>query len=676
MEMLEQQRENWGSRGGFILAAVGSAVGLGNLWGFPYKIYSYGGGAFLIPYILAIFIIGIPMLAMEFSLGHFTQRSAPGAFGSANRKFEFVGWWSIILGFVIITYYPVILGYCFSFLWLSIKGIFNGGSLPWAQSGVEGVRKAEEFFYDTYLAHKPGSFSLGAIRWNIFVPLVVAWLSMYLCICKGVKLVGKIVWLTVPLPWLMLLILAVRGLTLEGSIEGLVFYLNPSWEKLAEPTTWRFAFGQVFFSLSLAFGVMVTYASFLHKKSDINNNAAIIGLSDFATSFVAGIAIFATLGGMAFATAKAGSYVPVDKVVSGGPGLAFVAFPYALAQLPYSAWFSFIFFFALVTLGIDSAFSITESILTSVVEKTRWSRSVVLIIMSFVGLLSGIVYTAAGGGLNWLGTIDDFINGTWGIAFVGLLECIVLGWIYRLDRLRVHANERSDFSFGKWWNYLIRIIIPIVLGTLFFWSMFDDFSDKGFFIKAEKFNIPNIVGLSVVAVAPILAIVLGIIGSPFQKTQNLKCVKGYTSGWAGLILALISTLLMVLLMTIALPIHLTQILTIVAVLSSLSALIMTNYCLDNCDIAGNRASASARIGGIVAILNISVIAALTLIRLNNYVKDNGKFTAADIPKELTGVSYIILGVVSLLIIGGLGWCFYKAIVASGKQEQTPQLPQE
>ncbi len=129
-EIPEEQRESWGTRVAFILAAVGSAVGLGNLWGFPYKLYSYGGGAFLIPYILGLVLVGFPLLILEFSLGHYTQRAAPDAFRQGNRKFEMVGWWGIILGFVIITYYPVILAYCFSFIWYSIQGIFNNGRLP------------------------------------------------------------------------------------------------------------------------------------------------------------------------------------------------------------------------------------------------------------------------------------------------------------------------------------------------------------------------------------------------------------------------------------------------------------------------------------------------------------------------------------------------------------------
>ncbi len=482
-ELLEEQRESWGTRGGFILAAVGSAVGLGNLWKFPYQLYDNGGAAFLIPYIIAIFVIGIPMLILEFSMGHFTQRAAPNAFAHSHKRLEFLGWWGIILGFVIVTFYPVILAYCFSFLWYSIEGIFNGGELPWAGEGIEGVQKAKDFFNE-YLGYKEG-YNPGSLKLNIVFMLVLAWAAMYFCIFRGVKLVGKIVWLTVPLPWLMLLVLTVNGLMLPGSIKGLAYYLNPDWSQLANATTWQYAFGQAFFSLSLAFGVMITYASFLHRRSDINNNAAIIGLADFTTSFVAGLAIFATLGAMSFVTAQSGNPVGVEEIVDGGPGLAFVAFPYALAQLPGSAWWSFIFFFTLVTLGIDSAFSITESVLTAIVDKTGWRRSIVLPVMSGVGLAVGLLY-ATEGGLNWIGVVADSIDGTWGIAFVGLLECSILGWLWRVDVLRRHANDRSDWKLGRWWDYLIRIFIPVVLGSLFIWSLFDDLTAEGGVILNES----------------------------------------------------------------------------------------------------------------------------------------------------------------------------------------------
>ena len=482
--MREELRENWGSRAGFILAAIGSAVGLGNLWGFPYKLYKYGGGAFLIPYVIAMLLVGLPLLIAEFSLGHLTQRATPDAFGRIKRKYAFVGWWQIVLSFVIITYYAVILAWCLSFLYYSVVGIFQG-SLPWAGEGMEGVEKANRFFEVEYL-NKGEGFSLGRLQWHIVLALVITWAAMYLCICRGVKTVSKVVLWTVPLPWLMLLVLTIRGLTLEGAVQGLEYYLEPNWSRLADPVTWRWGFGQMFFSMSLAFGVMITYASFLHRKSDLNNNAAVIGLADLGTSFVAGLAVFATLGGMAFASQAAGAAIPVEDVVRSGPGLAFVAFPYALAQLPYAAWFSLIFFASLLLLGIDSAFSITESVLASIVDKTGWHRGATLIILSLVGLVVGLVFCTQGG-LNWLGCFDGFINGTWGITLAALLECVVLGWLFRISRLRQHANEHSDWRVGRWWDWNIRLVIPVVLAAIFAWSLFDSLAEpRGYVFKYKS----------------------------------------------------------------------------------------------------------------------------------------------------------------------------------------------
>lgn len=668
-ELLEGQRESWGTRGGFILAAIGSAVGLGNLWGFPYKLYSYGGGAFLIPYIIALLLIGIPIMILEFSLGHYTQRAAPDAFRRGHKRFEIVGWWTILLTFIIITYYPVILAYCFSFLGYSIVGIFNGGNLPWAGLGAEGVQKANLFFNETYLG-KTEELHLGAIRGNIVLPLLITWVAMYLCIFKGVRLVGKIVWLTVPLPWLMLLILTIRGLTLEGSMQGLVYYLDPNWSELAKPVTWRYAFGQVFFSLTLAFGVMITYASFLHRKSDLNNNAAIISLADFATSFVAGLAVFATLGGMAFLTQKTGNPVPVQDVAESGPSLAFVAFPYALAQLPYSAWFSFIFFFALITLGIDSAFSMTESILASIVDKTGWRRSVVLPIISIVGFLLGLVFITRGG-FNWLGTIDGFVNGTLGVAFLGLLECIVIGWLWRVEILRRHANSRSDWNLGKWWDYLIRLVIPVVLGSLFFWEIFDDIEAGGFLRTADgHWVIGNCVGLGILLLVPIVAVVISFIKgrSNFEAHQrpeaNLK-VKGGFAGTIVFVGALIVAGLLIIQLSIDISKTVTDILRWVTLAGGVIALLASNYILDRYHTSQNQASWLARWAGIVAAAGTSASIAMLLVGFTQK-QASVETSKSQIHNTLSGVSYVILTVVFLIIIGGLGWCFYKALSAASK----------
>ncbi len=669
-ELLEEQRESWGTRGGFILAAIGSAVGLGNLWGFPYKLYSYGGGAFLIPYIIALLVVGIPIMVLEFSIGHYTQRAAPDAFKRSHRHFEMVGWWGIVLAFVIVTYYPVILAYCFSFLWYSIIGIFSGGELPWAGEGIEGVENAKSFFNDTYLGKvdiEDARFYLGSIRWNIVWPLFITWTAMYFCIFRGVRLVGKIVWLTVPLPWLMLLILTVRGLTLEGSMQGLTYYLDPVWSELAKPITWRYAFGQVFFSLSLAYGIMITYASFLHRKSDINNNAAIISIADFATSFVAGLAVFATLGGMAFVTQLGDNPVAVEQVAETGPSLAFVAFPYALAQLPYSAWFSFVFFFALITLGLDSAFSMTESILASIVDKTGWRRSIVLPLMSVVGFLFGLIYITEGG-FNWLGAIDGFVNGTWGIAFMGLLECVVLGWLWRIGTLRRHANSRSDWKLGKWWEYLIRLVIPVFLGTLFFWQLFDDISGEGFLRTAEgEWILTNCVGLGVVALVPVVSIILSLargrtdISEPERPEQSLV-VGGRREGTIAFFAASSIAVLLVLWLTVPMPQAAKQVILWLSLAGGVVTMLLSNYVLDKHHTSTSQASWLARWAGIMAAMDISAAIAIILIGLADGAEIEE--TTAPIRDKLSGVSYIILLVVFLIIIGGLGWCFYKALVAA------------
>jgi NSS family neurotransmitter:Na+ symporter len=668
-EMLEEQRESWGTRSGFILAAIGSAVGLGNLWGFPFRVYDSGGAAFLVPYIIAMFIVGLPVMILEFSLGHFTQRAAPDAFAIANKKLEFVGWWGIILGFVIITFYPVILAYCFSFMWFSIQGIFNGGQLPWAGEGLQGVEKAREFFNITYL-HKHEGLALGAIQWHIVLPLFIAWLAMYFCIFRGVKLVGKIVWLTVPLPWLILAVLTINGFLLKGSFEGLSYYLVPDWSQLLKPATWQVAFGQAFFSLSLAFGVMITYASFLHRKSDLNNNAAIIVIADFATSFVAGLAVFTTLGAMAYVTAQAGHPVSVEQVVDGGPGLAFVAFPYALAQLPGSAWWSFLFFFTLITLGIDSAFSITESVLASIVDKTGWRRSIVLPVMSLVGFGSGLIFVTQGG-LAWLGVVADYIYGTWGIGFVGLLECILIGWFWRVDYLRRHANIRSDWNLGRLWDYLIRIFIPVILGSLFIWSLYSDLTRKSGFLFDSQGNliVTDCVGLSVMTLALILAIVLSLIKSASSRSHVQKPAdvgaKGTAIAVPAFILSIISIAVVVFLLVEAHSGRRNLPLLWLCLVSAVISVWLSNGVLSRYNRQRTESSWFARWAGITATMGTGGFIATSLI----YRTSEQKAGTTQVPVYELTVVFIVL------IVLGICWCFYRAMIIPQSPFE-PQLPEE
>lgn len=703
----EEQRENWGSRAGFVLAAIGSAVGLGNLWGFPYKVYAHGGGAFLIPYIIAMAIVGIPMLILEFSLGHMTQRAAPDAYRAINRKTEPVGWWAILLGFVIITYYPVVLAYCGSFLIECIKGvIYHSGELAWKGKGLAGVN---DHFYHQYLQMwtekdlasgvKPWAF--GKLISPIVMSLAVIWMLMYLCIFRGVRAVSKVVMLTVPLPWIMLLILTIRGLTLPGAARGLNFYLDPKWSELLKPETWRWAFGQMFFSMSLAFGVMITYASFLHRKNDLNNNATITGLADLGTSFVAGIAVFATLGAMSFATQQQGHYVPVTDVVRGGPGLAFVAFPYALAQLPYSAWFGIVFFVALLTLGIDSAFSITETVLASLVDKTGWNRNKTLIGMTVIGFGLGLVYCTRGG-LNWLGAIDDFINGWNGIILMGLLECVILGWAYRLKRLREHANERSDWSIGWWWDVTIRYAAPIILSALATWSLLDQAAGPGGLLcdKNGIFQVPKLVSFIVAGIVLILAIVLSLIHSPgadsYAQHVGQKRI-GRAMGLLGSILLIgaITTLIWSFSLSVearsavstgsspasckilGLELSKAGAATAGAGILALLATIIGASVVANAERNNRRPSGFSRLSAGAGVTTLGCAMGLLLGLVTILHKSPAPTRTHEATKQLdhlTAPSLIVLACMLSALIIGLAWCFYRAIKAVGANQ--PEQPPE
>ncbi len=493
---MKEQRENWGSRAGFILAAIGSAVGLGNVWRFPHEAYSSGGSAFLVPYIIAMLVIGIPLLIAEFSLGHLTQQASPKAFARIGARWEFVGWWPIILSSIIVCYYSAVLAWTLNYLVFSFQT-----PLPWANN-------PDSFFYDTFLKFNK-SHAIGSLQWPIVISLAAIWIIMFLCIFKGVKIVSKIVLWTVPIPWIMLLILMFRGITLNGAIQGLEYFLEPDWSRLADSQVWRAAFGQVFFSLTIAFGVMITYASFLHRKSDLNNNAMIIALADLATSIIAGIAVFATMGALAHNNGK-----PVHEVLEGSKslGLAFVAFPEALSNLPFAHIFSAIFFIALILLGIDSAFSMTEATLASLIDKTSWKRTTILAVMSLVGFGIGLLFTSEGG-LSWLDTIDRTVNeGTWGIMFVGLIECLVIGWAFDLKKLRDHTNRHSDWKLGVWWEWAIKLIIPAILLSLIGWSFWDDLHRKeGYLIDPQgKLIGTDVLNIALSFIILLVSIILGL----------------------------------------------------------------------------------------------------------------------------------------------------------------------
>jgi len=425
------------------MAAIGSAVGLGNIWRFPYVAYKNGGGAFLIPYFVALFTVGIPLLIAEFAVGSIFRKSAPSSLKMISKKAEWVGWWGVFCAFFISIYYSTIMAWCLCYL-------FHSFSLIWQPD-------AANFFYNKFLGVTSSPSVLGGINIQIVFALLFIWVSIYLILYKGVKSIGKVVAITVPLPTILLLILALRGLTLPAATTGLEFYLSPDFSKLASPSVWLAAYAQIFFSLSLAQGIMIVYASFLKKGSDISNNAFITALADGGTAFLAGFAVFSVLGYLAYQTG-----VPMEEIARGGIGLAFITYPTAIAKMPFAAsFFGIIFFTALLTFGIDSAFSMVESITNAFKDKFAISREKATFVVCMIGFLIALIL-ATGGGIFWIDIMDHFIS-NFALVFIGLLECLIFGYILGGEKLRKYVNEVSEIKIGKWFSIMLKLFAPLVL---------------------------------------------------------------------------------------------------------------------------------------------------------------------------------------------------------------------
>lgn len=491
-----ENRPQWGTRAGFILAAVGSAVGLGNIWRFPATAYENGGGAFFLPYLFALLTAGIPLLILEFTMGHKFRGSAPTSYSRLSKGTEWIGWWQVGVAFVISTYYAVIIAWAMAYAVYS----FN---LSWGDD-------TEGFLFGKYLnlAEAPGQ--VGSIVPSVFIPLVIVWVIslgiLFAGIKKGIEVANKIF---IPALVIMFLIIVVRALTLEGAVAGLDTFFKPDWSKVLDGKVWVAAYGQIFFSLSIAFAIMITYSSYLPKKSDITNNAFITGFSNSAFELLAGIGVFSALGFMA---SQAG--VPVEEVVSAGVGLAFVVFPQIINELPaLNGLFGFLFFTCLVLAGLSSLISIVETYVAGVQEKFNVSRGKSVAFGGGLAALISILF-ATQGGLFFLDIVDYFIN-NFGVALAGLVEVIAVAWLVReLKNLKDHANEVSDIRLGAWWSICLGVITPIVLGYM----MFDNIRTA---LSTPYGDYPTGLLISAGWVVAIGAIIVGILFS-LKKSPNLS----------------------------------------------------------------------------------------------------------------------------------------------------------
>lgn len=447
-------KDKWQSRGAFILASIGSAVGLGNAWRFPGLCAKFGGGTFLIAYIICMVLLGIPLLMMETALGRKTKGGAPKAMRVVNKKAEPVGWASVANAFVILTYYAVVFAWCILMCFLSYKFATDAktpetASVLWQQS--IGTTFATSFSGDG-----------GNIKIILFICLIIAWGFIYGCIRNGASQVGKVVKYTVFLPVIMLLILAVKGFIGNphlGDALGALFI--PKFEAFANVNLWINAMGQSFYSLSIMMAIMFAYGSYLKKNSNIAVDSIIISFSDLAISVLSGIVLFTTM----YQTGQT-----VDNMSASGIATAYIIYPTAIVSLTnvpvLNAFFGFVFYFMLCTLAIDSAFSILEGVATAVAEKFKLPKRKTTLIIAIVAAAISIIYIT-GAGVAYLDIVDNWTN-QYSLIIIGILETIIVGWFFKPKKVLEEINKNTNkFKMPSWWFITsVKILAPLALTFL------------------------------------------------------------------------------------------------------------------------------------------------------------------------------------------------------------------
>lgn len=451
-----EQRDQFGSRIGFVLAAIGFAVGLGNIWRFPYVAYENGGGAFLIPYLFALVTAGIPLVILEYTIGHKYRGSGPLSFFRIAPKAEWIGWWQVIVSFVVSTYYAVIIAWAIAYAYFSFGQKWGAGF------DADGHLVTESFLNSRYLKLSGGEFELGGLTMGVFFPLILVWAVtmgiLYRGVKRGIEIVNKIF---MPLLVLLMLLIVIRGVTLPGAAEGLNALFKPDWSAMLNSKVWAAAYGQIFFSVGVTWSLFIVFASYLPKKSDISNNGFITALSNSGFELLAAIGVFATLGFLSVQMR-----VPVGEVAQDGVGLAFVIFPEIINQFPsFNGLFGFIFFFSLFIAGLSTLVSICEGYVVAIKEKFSLTRRQAVTRACGLSVLISILF-ATGGGLYFLDVVDYFMN-NFGLAMIGLVETVFIAWIARkLNVIVNHANSVSEIQIGHLFKVCIGVVTPIVLGFI------------------------------------------------------------------------------------------------------------------------------------------------------------------------------------------------------------------
>ncbi|MGY1754749.1 sodium-dependent transporter [Blastococcus sp. SYSU D01042] len=451
----ERRRGAFSSRKVFILAAIGSAVGLGNIWRFPYVAYENGGGAFVVPYLVALLTAGLPFLLLDYAIGHRHRGSAPLSFARLRRGAEGLGWWQVGICFVIAVYYAAVIAWALRYTFFSLDQ-------AWGED-------PEGFFFGEFLQAGDVEVTADVVP-GVFVPLALVWLAVLAIMVLGVQRgIGATSLVFIPVLVLAFAALVVQALLLDGAATGLDALFTPDWSALGSATVWAAAFGQIFFSLSVGFGIMITYASYVGRREDMIGSGLVVGFSNSGFELLAGIGVFAALGFMAQA-----SGVAVGEVAGDGIGLAFVAFPAIISEAPGGAAIGVLFFGSLVIAGLTSLVSVIEVVISAVRDKLDTSRRTATLAVGLPAALLSLVLFSTTSGIYVLDVVDHFVN-QYGILVVALVSMLVVSWVLRaLATLSGHLNVHGRPRVGVGWRVLTSLVAPVGLAVVLVLALQDD----------------------------------------------------------------------------------------------------------------------------------------------------------------------------------------------------------
>lgn len=454
------KKMEWDSNFSFLMAMIGAAVGLGNIWRFPYVLYSNGEGTFLIPYIVSLVFLGLSFILFEYAIGYRFKTSVLDICKRIRDRFQMIGWSLCLIVFIVTTYYICIVGWDLVYIVLSF---FKGwGANP------------DGFFAQTLLQTTPSISGITTIVPVILVSTVIVWFCIWMISHRDISDgIGRFTKWIVPLLVVLMVIVVLYALTLPGASLGYGEFVNVNWADLANPNIWLAAFGQVLFSLSLGMGIVIAYASYLPDKSNLSKNAVIVLGANSAFEVFNAVGIFSILGFMALE-----SGAPLSGLVSEGTGLAFVAFPKVFNIMgPASNIIGPIFFICIFIAGLTSAVGMIEPLVSSIADRFRISRRKSATIVCVVGIFVTSIFTT-GAGNYLLAIFDEFLN-NYALIFIIILQCIIFGWYYNIDKFIDVLNRNALFKVGRLWKFLIKFAIPIILAIIWVHSIFTQLIYKG-----------------------------------------------------------------------------------------------------------------------------------------------------------------------------------------------------